>query len=69
MVKAAGKGYGRVAPAEGVWSVLKRGLADLAPHDTDQLATTVKTKLKRTQYRHALLDGFVAQTGLILEPP
>lgn len=56
-------------PAEGVWSVLKRGLANLAPHDVDQLTTLVKTKLKRMQYRPALLDGFIAQTGLLLEPP
>ncbi|WP_433364779.1 hypothetical protein [Streptosporangium sp. CA-115845] len=33
-----------------------------------QLATLVKTKLKRMQYRPALLDGFIARTGLILEP-
>ncbi|MFC3982704.1 transposase [Streptosporangium jomthongense] len=55
-------------PAEGVWSVLKRGLANLAAHDVDQLTMLVKTKLKRMQYRPALLDGFIAQTGLILEP-
>lgn len=55
-------------PAEGVWSVLKRGLSNLAPRDTDELAAMVKTKLKRMQYRHELLDGFIAQTGLILRP-
>ncbi|MFI6599256.1 transposase [Nonomuraea sp. NPDC050536] len=32
-------------PAEGVRPVLKRGLANLATHDTDQLAAMVKTKL------------------------
>ncbi|MEV4249817.1 transposase [Streptosporangium canum] len=58
-----------VNPAEGVWSVLKRALGNLAPRDTDELAVMVKTKLKRMQYRHGLLDGFIAQTGLILEPP
>jgi hypothetical protein len=56
-------------PAEGVWSVLKRGVANLAPRDTDQLAAMVKTKLKRMQYHPTLLDGFIAQTGLILHPP
>ncbi|GAA2889575.1 hypothetical protein GCM10010517_53700 [Streptosporangium fragile] len=56
-------------PAEGVWSVLKRGLANLAPHDTDQLTMLIKTKLKRMRYRPVLLDGFIAQTGLILKPP
>lgn len=56
-------------PAEGVWSVLKRALANLAPHDIDELAALVATKLKRMQYRSSLLDGFIAQTGFILEPP
>jgi putative transposase len=56
-------------PAEGVWANLKHGLANLAPRDTDQLAAVVKTKLKRMQYRPGLLDGFIAQTGLILKPP
>lgn len=56
-------------PAEGIWSSLKRGVANLAPRDTDQLAAMVKTKLKRMQYHPTLLDGFIAQTGLILQPP
>jgi transposase len=56
-------------PAEGVWSSLHRGLANLAPRGTDQLAAVVKTKLKRMQYRHGLLDGFIAETGFVLEPP
>jgi putative transposase len=56
-------------PAEGVWANLKHGLANLTPRDTDQLATVIKTKLKRMQYRHGLLDGFIAQTGLTLQPP
>ena len=55
-------------PAEGVWSSLKRGLANLAPRGIEQLAAMVKTKLKRMQYRHGLLDGFVAETGLIYGP-
>ncbi len=28
----------------------------------------MKTRLKRIQYRAALIDGFLAQTGLNLEP-
>jgi putative transposase len=56
-------------PAEGLWANLKRGLANLAPRDTDQLAAMVKTKLKRIQYRHGLLDSFIAETGLTLQPP
>lgn len=57
-------------PVEGLWSVLKRSLANLAPHTTDALATLVKTRLRRMQYRRdGLLDGFIAETGLALEPP
>jgi hypothetical protein len=56
-------------PAEGVWSALKRALANLAPRDIDELAALIATKLKRMQYRSGLLDGFIAQTGFILEPP
>ena len=57
-------------PAEGVWSALKRSLANLAPHRTDALAALIKTRLRRMQYRtDGLLDGFIAETGLTLEPP
>jgi len=57
-------------PAEGVWSALKRSLGNLAPHSTDALAALVKTRLRHMQFRtDDLLDGFVAETGLILEPP
>jgi putative transposase len=52
-----------------VWSSLRRGLANLAPRGIDQFAAVVKTKLKRMHYCGGLLDGFVAETGLILEPP
>ena len=57
-------------PAEGVWSSLRRGLANLAPHGIDELAAAVKTRLKRMQYRRdGLLDGFIAEIGFTLEPP
>lgn len=56
-------------PAEGVWSHLKRGLANLAACTTDQLAAIVKTRLKRMQYHPDLLDGFIAQTGLAFTDP
>ncbi|MEU1736556.1 hypothetical protein [Streptosporangium sp. NPDC020145] len=49
--------------------VLKRGPANLAPHDAERLTTLVKTRLERMRYRPALLDGFVARAGLPLEPP
>jgi putative transposase len=58
-------------PAEGVWANMKNGLGSLAARDVDQLAAIVKNRLKRIQYRPALIDGFLAQTGLTLEsqPP
>lgn len=40
----------------------------LAASTADQLAATVKNRLKRIQYRPALIDGFLAQTGRTLEP-
>lgn len=55
-------------PAEPVWSHLKRSLANLAKHNLAQLTALVKTRLKRMQYRPALLDGFLASTGLDLAP-
>jgi putative transposase len=57
--------------AEGVWANMKNGLGNLAARDVDQLAAIVKNRLKRIQYRPALIDGFLGQTGLTLEtqPP
>jgi putative transposase len=48
---------------------MKKSLANLAACGTDQLAALAKTRLKRMQYRSALLDGFIAETGLTLKPP
>jgi putative transposase len=57
-------------PAEGLWSALKRSLPNLAPHGVDALAALVKTRLRLMQYRRdGVLDGFIAETGLALEPP
>ena len=53
-------------PVEGVWSDLKRSLANLAKRNLAQLAALVKTRLKRMQYRPGLIDGFLVQTGLDL---
>lgn len=35
---------------------------------TGQLAAIVKNRLKRIQCRAEFIDGFVAQTGLTIEP-
>lgn len=54
-------------PAEGVWALLKRQLANRVTRAVDQLAATVKTELKRMQYRPDLIDGLLGQTGLTLD--
>lgn len=56
-------------PVEGVWSHLKRSLANLTKHSLDQLTALVKTRLKRMQYRPHLIEGLIAKTGLDLQPP
>ena len=53
---------------EGVWANMKNGLGNLAARNVDQLAKIVRNRLKRIQYRPALISGFLAQTGLTLEP-
>jgi hypothetical protein len=55
-------------PTEGAWANMKNSLGNLVARDVDQLAAIVKNRLKRIQYRPALIDGFLAQTGLTLEP-
>jgi putative transposase len=55
-------------PVEGVWSVLKRSLANLAKHDISQLTALIKTRLRHMQYRPGLLDGFLTGTRLDLTP-
>jgi hypothetical protein len=35
----------------------------------DDLAVLARSRLKAMQYRPALIDGFIAETGLTLEPP
>ena len=55
-------------PVEPVWSHLKRSLANLAKRNLPQLTALVKTRLRRMQYRPALLEGFLASTGLDLSP-
>jgi hypothetical protein len=56
-------------PTEGVWSLIKRSLADFAAADLDHLVRVVKRKLKKIQYRPDVLDGCLAQTGLTFTTP
>lgn len=43
-------------PAEGVWSHCNRALDNLAVRTIDQLADTIKSRLKRIQYRPGLIE-------------
>jgi len=47
---------------------MKNGMGNLAAADVDRLAAIIKNRLKHIQYRPALIEGFLAQTGLTLEP-
>jgi transposase len=55
-------------PVESVWAHMKHDLGNLAVHTVDELAQVVKSRLKRIQYRPDLITGFLAQTGLTLQP-
>jgi hypothetical protein len=52
----------------GAWSAMKASLGNLAVRDVDQLAAIMKSRLRRIQYRPALIEAFLAQTGLTFEP-
>jgi transposase len=54
--------------AEGVWANMKNGLGNHGASNVDELAAIVRNRLKRIQYRPELISGFLAQTGLTLEP-
>ncbi len=53
-------------PQEGVWSLVKRGIGNLAAADLSQITRAVKRRLKKIQYRPDLVDGCLTGTGLTL---
>jgi hypothetical protein len=55
-------------PAEGIWSLLKRSMANFAAANLDGLVRIVKRKLKKIQYRPHLIDGCLTGAGLRIEP-
>jgi hypothetical protein len=55
-------------PAEGIWSLLKRAIANFAAADLNALVRIVKRKLKKIQYRPHLINGCLSATGLRIEP-
>jgi transposase len=54
-------------PGEGIWSLLKRSMANFAAPNLDHLIRIIKRKLKKIQYRPHLIDGCLAKTGLAIE--
>ncbi|MER7692779.1 transposase [Streptomyces sp. NPDC097610] len=56
-------------PQEGVWSLVKRGIGNLAADDLSQITRAVKRKLKMLQYRPEVIDGCLAGTGLSMDRP
>ena len=48
-------------PHEGIWSLLKRSIANFAAADLDGLVRIIKRKLKKIQYRPHLIDGCLAR--------
>ncbi|MFI5806653.1 transposase [Streptomyces sp. NPDC051561] len=54
-------------PTEGVWSLVKRDVGNLAAADLSQITRAVKRKLKMLQYRPEVIDGCLAGTDLPLD--
>jgi transposase len=54
--------------AVGAWAQMKNSLGNLAVRDVTQLAAIVRSRLKTIQFRPGLIEDFLAQTGLTLEP-
>ncbi|WP_443078130.1 IS630 family transposase [Streptomyces sp. NBC_01715] len=54
-------------PTEGVWSLVKRDIGNLAAADLGQITRAVKRKLKMLQYRPEVIDGCLAGTELPLD--
>lgn len=55
-------------PVEGAWSVLKRGvLANLATVSFAHLLRVIRHGLKKIQHCPGLIEGFLAETGLVLD--
>ncbi|MET7319606.1 transposase [Streptomyces sp. NPDC005549] len=53
-------------PQEGIWSLDKLDIGNLAAADLGQVTRAVKRKLKTLQYRPEVIDGCLAGTGLTL---
>ena len=65
---AAARLRARAESGRGAWAAMKASLGNLAVRDVDQLAAIMKNRLKRIQYRPALIEAFLAQAGLTFDP-
>ncbi|MDX3246004.1 transposase [Streptomyces sp. ME18-1-4] len=54
-------------PQEGIWSLVKRDIGNLAAADLGQITRAVKRRLKQVQYRPDLVDCCLSGTGLIMD--
>jgi len=66
---AAARVCARPQPGGGLWAHIKRSLANLAARTLSELETLLRRRLKALQYRHSILGGFLAGTGLALDRP
>ena len=64
----SGRDVGWLRAYEGIWSLLKRSIANFAAADQAGVVRIIKRKLKKIQYRPHLIDGCLAGTGLKIEP-
>lgn len=53
-------------PLEGIWSLVKREIGNLAAAGLSRITRAVKRKLKQIQYRPDVVDGCLVGTGLSL---
>ncbi|WP_415925551.1 transposase [Streptomyces sp. ME19-01-6] len=56
-------------PVEALWAHIKRSLANVAARTLTELETLLRRRLEALQYRHGVLGGFLAGTGLDLDRP
>jgi hypothetical protein len=58
-------------PTEGIWSLVRRGLANTAFADLTHLDHVIRQRLRVIQRQAGLIDGCLTGTGLVLhtEPP
>jgi len=57
-------------PVEGIWSLVRRGpLANRIFADPGDLERVLRRGLREIQYRPHLIDGVLAETGLVIGTP